>query len=141
MLKHLMTRLYQPTCAALIAVSLAQPSAYAQTLCVFDPMGAAGDAYALMKDFTIVAKSQGVEIELIPYRSEEAVTEFFGNKDCDSIAVTDFMARRYNSYTGSMNAVGGIINNGAARAVLSIMGHPKLDAEMVNGDYEVAGVS
>lgn len=140
MLKRVMTGRHQPIYAALIAVCLAQSSAHAQTLCVFDPMGAAGDAYALMKDFTIVAKSQGVDLELIPYRSEEAITAFFASKECDSIAVTDFMARQFNSYTGSMNAIGGILNNGAARAVLSIMGNPKLDAEMVNGDYEVAGV-
>lgn len=115
-------------------------SVHAQTLCVFDPMGAAGDAYALMKDFTIVAKSQGIDLELIPYRSEETVTGYFVSKDCDSIAVTDFSARQFNNYTGSMNAIGGLLNNGAARAVLSLMGHPKLDADMIQGDYEVAGV-
>jgi hypothetical protein len=115
-------------------------SAQAQKICVFDPMGASGDIFSMMKDFALMAKGTGVDIKLIPYAEEPTVMKDFKAGQCDGVTITDFSARQFNSYTGSMNAIGGITNNAMAKVVIGLMGNPKLDDEMISAGYEVAGV-
>lgn len=115
-------------------------TAHAQTVCVFDPMGASGDIFSTMKDFALMAKGTGTEIKLVPYVEEPQVVKDFKSGKCDGAVLTDFSSRLFNSYTGSMNAIGGITNNAMAKVVIGLMGNPKLDSEMVSDGYEIAGV-
>ncbi|XID75087.1 putative solute-binding protein [Alkanindiges sp. WGS2144] len=112
----------------------------AQTICVFDLGGASGDNFALMRDYALSAKKWGVTIDLKAYNSEgEAINDF--KKDvCDGVAATSFSTRPFNSYTGSINAIGAIPSNVIARNLLSLMGSPKVARDMVEGEYEAAGV-
>jgi hypothetical protein len=123
-----------------VAMGLGASTAQAQTVCVFDPMGAAGEGFAIMKDFALMAKGTGVELKLLPYSDEPQALEDYKAGKCQAVTLTDFTARQFNSYTGSLNAIGGITNNAMARVVIGLMGNPKLDAEMVSGQHEVAGV-
>ena len=112
----------------------------AQSICVFDVMGASGDSTALMKDFVVVAKGAGTSLDLLPYTDEAKALRDFQAGKCDGVALTDFSTRQFNSYTGSMNAIGAVSNNAMAKVALSMMGNPKLADDMVSGKYEVAGV-
>lgn len=114
--------------------------AQAQTICVFDPMGAAGEGFAIMKDYGVMAKGLGVELKLIPYNDEPDALRDFKTGKCEGVTLTDFTARQFNSYAGSLNAIGGIINNAMAKTVINLMGNPKLDEEMVSGKFEVGGI-
>lgn len=111
-----------------------------QEVCVYDPMGASGDIFSLMKDYQLMAKGIGVDLKLVPYADEQSVTKAFKDKRCDASVMTDFNARQFNSYTGSMNAIGAMTNNAMAKVVFNLMANPKLDAEMVSDGYEIAGV-
>jgi len=115
-------------------------TAQAQTLCVFDPMGASGDIFSIMKDFALMAKGTGVELKLVPYVEEPPAVKDFKAGKCEGAVLTDFSGRLFNSYTGSMNAIGGIINNSMAKVVIGLMGNPKLDEDMVSDGYEISGI-
>lgn len=115
-------------------------SASAQTICAFDLGGASGDNYALMKDYVLTVKKWNVDITLKPYSNEGAALQDFKSGQCDGLVATSFVTRNFNSYTGSINAIGAIPSNVIARNLLMLMGNPKLASDMVEGDYEAAGV-
>jgi hypothetical protein len=113
---------------------------WSQTLCVFDPMGTSGELYTLMKDFALFAKSQQANVDLLPFKKEEDAITAFKNMECMGAIMTDVSARQFNSFTGSLNALGAIPNNQVARAALNLLDHPKLAANLMDQTYEIAGV-
>jgi hypothetical protein len=115
-------------------------SANAQTICAFDLGGSSGDNYALMKDYVLAAKKWNVDITLKPYSSEGAALQDFKSGQCDGLVATSFVTRNFNSYTGSINAIGAIPSNVIARNLLMLMGNPRVAGDMVEGDYEAAGI-
>jgi hypothetical protein len=114
--------------------------AQAQTICTFDIGGASGENYALMRDYSLAAKKWGVTIALKAYGNEEyAYRDFLANK-CDGLFATSFLTRKFNNYTGTINAIGAIPSNVIARNLFGLMAHPKVAADMVEGKYEAAGI-
>jgi hypothetical protein len=112
----------------------------AQTICAYDLGGASGDNYALMKDYVLATKKWNVNITLKPYSSETAAVADFKSGVCDGLVASSFSTRSFNNYTGSINAIGAIPSNVIARNLLLLMANPKLAGDMVQGDYEAAGV-
>lgn len=123
-----------------LSVMVAQQANATQAVCVYDPMGASGDIFSLMKDYQLTAKGLGVDLKLVPYSDEHSVVKDFKNQRCDAAVLTDFSSRQFNSYTGSMNAIGAMTNNAMAKVVFGLMGNPKLDTDMVSDGFEVAGI-
>jgi hypothetical protein len=121
-------------------LGLGATAAQAKNVCVFDPMGAAGEGFAIMKDFALMAKGTGIELKLLPYSDEPQALEDYKSGKCQAVTLTDFTSRQFNSYTGSLNAIGGITNNAMARVVIGLMGNPRLDGDMVSGQHEIGGV-
>ncbi len=121
---------------ALLQLSTAQ----AQTVCAFDLGGASGDNYASLKDYALTAKKWGVDLELKAYNSEENAVADFKAKKCDALTATSFASMQFNQYTSSMSAMGAIPSYSIARSLLSLMGNPKVAPDMVEGDYEAAGI-
>lgn len=115
-------------------------TATAQTICAFDLGGASGDNFGVMKDYVLAAKNWNVNITLKPYGNEAAALRDFKAGQCDGLVATSFVARAFNSYTGSINAIGAIPSNAIARSLLILMGNPKVAGDMVEGDYEAAGI-
>jgi hypothetical protein len=120
--------------------SLAMATAQAQTICTFDLGGASGANFAIAKDYALAAKKWGIQLTLQAYGDEERAIQDFKNNQCDALFATSFVTREFNSYTGSINAIGAIPSNVIARNLLYLMGNPKLAADMVEGEYEAAGL-
>lgn len=118
-------------------ISIAQT--HAQTACVFDISGTGGDTFALMKDYSLIAKKSGVELTLKAYKNELQAVQDFKSGDCDAVVATGFATRQFNSYTGSINAIGAVPSNAIAKNVLTLMGNPKVAPDMVEEDYEASG--
>ncbi len=125
---------------AATAVALAT-SAQAQTMCVFDLLGAQGDNYSMMKDYALAAKGWGADITLKAYTDERVASEDFKAGQCDAVALTGIRARQFNSFTGSIDAIGGLPSNAAAKLIISLMANPKLAPDMISQGYEIAGVT
>lgn len=116
-------------------------SSYAQTICVFDPLGSQGDNFSLMKDYAVAAKQWGGDITLKPYPDEKLATADFKSGKCDGAAITGIRARAINEFVGTISAVTGIMTNEQSRTVLALMGNPKLAPDMKTKGAEVVGVT
>ena len=125
---------------AATALTLAT-SAQAQTMCVFDLLGAQGDNYAMMKDYVVAAKQWGSNITLKPYSDERIAAEDFKAGQCDGVALTGMRARQFNNFTGSIDAIGGLPSTSAAKMMIALMANPKLAPDMLQNGYEVVGVT
>ena len=127
--------------AALTTFSCAAMQVQAsQSICVFDPLGSSGEIYAVMRDYALVSKRWGADINLKSYTDERVATEDFKAGQCDGIYVTGIRGRQFNLFTGSIDALGAVPSNAMARSVLQLMARPQLAEDMVQGQYEVAGV-
>ena len=125
-------------CAALF--SMGSMHASAQNICVFDIGGSNGDNFLLMRDYVLAAKKWNAEIVLKAYKNEVQAVEDFKDNKCQGLVATSFATRQFNSYTGSIGAIGAVPSNPVARNVLSLMGNPKVADDMVDGEYESSGV-
>lgn len=130
------------TAALAIAASamLSSTAQAKQTFCVFDLVGTAGDVYALMKDYALAAKGWGADIELKPYTDERVAAEDFKAGKCDGVSISGMRGRQFNSFTGSLDAIGALPDLKLAVNVMQLLAKPQLAADMVNGSYEVSGV-
>ena len=111
-----------------------------QVICVFDLVGKSGDVFALMKDYQLAAKSWGSDIELKVGQNEAVIAEDFKAGKCDGISVTGMRGRQFNSFTGSLDAIGAIPDLKLAVKVMQGLASPTFAKHMVNGKYEVVGV-
>lgn len=116
-------------------------SSYAQTICVFDPLGSQGDNFSLMKDYAVASKQWGADITLKPYADEKLATNDFKSGKCDGAAITGIRVRAINEFVGTISAVTGIMNNEQAKTILALAGNPKLASDMNVKGSEVVGVT
>ncbi len=116
-------------------------SSYAQTICVFDPLGSQGDNYSLMQDYAVAAKQWGGDIKLKPYADEKLATNDFKSGKCDGTAITGIRARLINDFVGTISAVQGIMTHEQSKSILALVGNPKLAPDMKVKDTEVVGVT
>ena len=94
--------------ASLMAVTSALQAK--QVMCVFDLVGKNGDVFALMKDYQLAAKQWGADIDLKVGQNEGVIAEDFKAGKCDAVSITGMRGRQFNSFTGSLDAVGAITN-------------------------------
>lgn len=125
--------------AAITSCAMTQANA-SQVICVFDPLGASGEIYAVMRDYALASKRWGSNVSLKSYTDERVAAEDFKAGQCDGVYITGIRGRQFNSFTGSIDALGAVPSNAIARSVLQLMARPQLAADMVQGQYEVAGV-
>ena len=114
----------------------------AQVICTFDIAGTSGDFFNYLKDYTLAVKGWGgvSDLSLKAYQTEnEAVADFKSGK-CDAVAATGYSTRSFNNFTSTISAIGAVPSNAIAKNVISLMANPKLADDMVQGQYEVAGV-
>lgn len=129
-----------PLLSAVFSLCLLAPvSASAQQICVWDPLGANGDIYGMMKDYALSARAWGASVTLKPYTDERVATEDFKAAQCDALLVTGMRARQFNKFTGSIDSIGAIPGYTHLRDVINLLADPRLAPNMVSGGYEVAG--
>lgn len=125
-----------------VALSAIATSSYAQRLCVFDPLGTSGDIYSMMKDYALAAKQWGADITLKQYTDELAAAEAFRDgRQCDAASLTGIRTRQFNNFVGSIDSAGGVLDNNAAKKVITLMANPKFAPDMLDHGTEVAGVT
>lgn len=136
-----MTKQWIRACAFGAGLMAAAGAAQAkQVLCVFDLVGKSGDVYALMKDYQLAAKNWGADIELRVGQNEAVIAEDFKAGKCDGISVTGMRGRQFNTFIGSLDAIGAIPDLNLAVKVMQGLASPAFAKSMLKGRYEVAGV-
>ena len=125
----------------LILLGLTPNLSRAQVFCVFDPLGAQGDFYSIAKDYQLVAHRWGVQLDLKSYNDETIAVEDFKAGQCDMLNMTGLRTRLgFNTFTGSIDSPGSIVDYSGMRDVLNLVASDKLEKYMVSGNYEIGGV-
>ncbi|PQA52329.1 putative solute-binding protein [Amnimonas aquatica] len=130
--------------AALLTAAAATASMQASAankICVFDILGAQGDAFGLMKDYALAATKLGAAVELKAYTDERTAAEDFKAGQCDGVLLTGMRGRQFNTFTGSLDSLGAIPSYEAMKRVMSTLANPALAPKMIQGKYEVAGLA
>lgn len=111
-----------------------------KNVCVFDLLGANGPVFSQMKEYQMAALEWGVELELKPYTSERVTAEDFKSGLCDAVSMTGIRSRQFNSFTGSLDAIGAMPGYTDLKSVIATISSKKAAKLMVNAPYEVAGI-
>lgn len=111
-----------------------------QVVCVFDPIGKSGDAFALAKDYALEAKNWGADLSLKAYIDERVAAEDLKVGKCDGAIISGLRGRQFNKYTGSLDAVGALTNMKTAINAYKLLSSPMAAKNMVVGPYEIAGL-
>lgn len=138
--------------ALLIALLGIAPLAQAkQKICVFDPVGGAGEAAQAAKDYNLAMGKLGVDLEAKIYTDERVAVEDFRTGQCDAVTATALRTRQFNALAASLDSVGAssIVRNGkvdmnasfdVVRRFIQTLSAPKAAPMMVVGEYEIAGI-
>lgn len=126
----------------LVTLSLSHHRVLAESksLCVFDLLGANGPIYAQMKDYKIAAMDWGVEFRLKPYNSEKKAVEDFKSGGCDAVSFTGIQSRQFNSFSGSLDAMGAVPSYDHLKMVINSISSTQAAPLMLSKPYEVVSV-
>ncbi|WP_370261724.1 putative solute-binding protein [Limnobacter sp.] len=118
---------------------LSKPLAEPQ-ICVFDLLGTKGPIFNLAQEYALEGRKNGYPFKPVVYTNEAVAAKDFEIGKCDGLVATGIRTRRFNSFAGSLDAIGALPNYQAVLLALKSMGSPQLQPVMVQGDYEVGGV-
>lgn len=85
-------------------------------------------------------KSASTETKIRVYSDERVLAEDFKMKKCDGAGMSNIRARQFNAFTGSMDAIGGILTYQQLSEAISLLARPEFASRMSNKDYEVVGI-
>jgi len=130
---------------ALAAIGLSLGAAPASagvkaSLCVYDPGGASGDLFNLMKDYRAAAVAWGVDFQLKPYTDEKTAAEDFKAGQCTAALITGTRGRPFQKFAATVEAMGALPSYGELKSVVSILLGKKAAKLMKRNEYEVAGI-
>ncbi len=111
------------------------------SLCVYDPLGARGDAFGYAKDYMLQLPKFGYAdpVTLKAYTNEAIAAEDFKAGQCDGVVLSTLRAREFNSFTGSLDSIGAVPSRQDLNIALQALSSKQLAPKMVQGDYEVVG--
>jgi len=111
-----------------------------RSFCVWDPVGANGPTYTLMKATKPAALKWGVDLQLKAYTDEKIAFEDFKSGQCDSVLLTSTRTRKLNKFTGTLEALGAIQTKKEMRMILETLSQPRAAPLLTAGNIEVAGI-
>lgn len=109
------------------------------SLCVFDLAGANGDTMTIIRDYSLAAKSWGVDIEAKVSKNLAHTMREFEQKRCDGIVADNFSTKKFNNFMGTIGAVGAVPNYNIAHRIFQALASPKLEPKFHTKNYEVVG--
>lgn len=122
-------------------------TAWAQTkgaaepsICVFDYLGSKGPIAGLANEYALEGRKNGYGFKPVVYTNEAVAAKDFEVGKCDGLVATGIRTRRYNTFTGSLDAIGALTNYESVLLTLKSIGSGQLQSVMEQGDYEVGGV-
>jgi len=108
--------------------------------CVWDPIGKAGPVGQIMKEAKIYAFNWGVDLSYVVYTDERIAIEEFKQGRCDAVNMLGFRAREFNTFTGSLGAIGAIPSYEHLGIIVKTLSSPKAAKLMRIGEYEIFGI-
>ena len=109
-------------------------------MCVWDPIGKAGPVGQIMKEAKIQAYHWGVDLDYVVYSDERIAIDEFKLGRCDAVNMIGFRAREFNTFTGSLGAIGAIPSYEHLGIIIKTISSPKAAELMRVGDYEIFAI-
>lgn len=135
-----LAKLFVTLVAICLSPSLSAQDKLALSMCVFDIAGRDGIVVKEMQMFQLEAFRWNVELSFQVYQDDLAASESFKNGHCDILNLPGFRVREFNSFTGSLNAIGALPSYQHLGVVIKSLSSPKAAKLMRAGDYEVIGI-
>lgn len=107
--------------------------------CLYDPVGKNGPAMTFFADMVPKAIGWGIDAKLHAYTDEKVASNDFKAGECDVVFLTAILSRPYVPFGGTLDAIGGIVDEKGLAMVLKTITNPKLAPYLTNGNYEVVG--
>jgi hypothetical protein len=108
--------------------------------CVWDVLGRQGPIYAATIDMQVRLKFYGINLDVVAYTDEEEAIKGLESGFCDSAVITGVKANKFNSFTGSIEALGGLTSKKQMSLLLQVLSSPKAMPKMQDEKYVVIGV-
>ncbi len=131
---------YTLSAASQATVGLKDKDLHPFHACVWDPLGKAGPAQQILKEAKIVAYSWGIDLTYDIYSDERVAIEEFKLGRCDGVNMLGFRAREFNTFTGSLGAIGAIPSYEHLGIVIKSISSEKAAKLMRVGEYEIMGI-
>lgn len=110
-------------------------------ICIWDIAGRNGPIYQAAMDQRARALEYGIQLEMIPYTNEGVMVEAFKSGQCDAALMSGMRARNFNSFTGTVDAVGAVPDMKHMKTLMKVLAHPSSRDKMVQGKYVVMGIA
>ena len=105
-----------------------------------DPVGSAGPVVGLVRNAQPALMAIGVRLNIQAYTDENIAANDFKGGKCDGVLITEVNARQFNSFTGTLGAIGAIPGDKELKTLLTTLAQPKAAQLMRQGPFEVAGI-
>jgi len=126
-----------------LALVMASTSAFAElqkkNFCMYDPVGNNGPAVTFFSDLIPKAIGWGLDISITAYTDEKVAANDFKAGQCDVVFLTSILSRPFVPFGGTLDAIGGIVDEEGLNRVLKAITNPKAGKLLTNGNYEVVG--
>lgn len=127
--------------AKLVGIDQMPPgTALNRKICIWDIAGRNGPVFQAAMEQRAMALEYGIDLEMIPFTNETILVEELKAGRCDAGLMSGMRARLFNSYTGSIDAIGAIPDNKHMRTLLQVLAHPSQAGHMVQGEYVIMGI-
>ncbi len=124
---------------ALLTLSTASFALEKKKFCLYDPVGKNGPAMSFFANLVPTAINWGLDVELHAYTDEKVASNDFKAGLCDVVFLTAILSRPYVPFGGTLDAIGGIVDEDGLNKVLKAITNPKAGELLTNGNYEVVG--
>lgn len=112
-----------------------------RSICVWDIAGRSGPIYGAAKDQAIMLLEYGIEIDLEAYTNEGVLSQDLQSGICDAALMTGLRGRLFNTFAGTIDAVGAVPTEQHMRILLQVLAHPDMADKMESGEYVVLGLA
>ena len=136
------SRIWLSITTALMVLGLVSGAMAAEkkSLCVYDPGGANGDVYNMMKDFKVKALALGVDFKMKPYTDEKTAADDFKAGQCDAALITGTRLRPLHKFGGTVEAMGALPTYKQLGKVIKTLSKKGAGKLMKSGEYENGGI-
>jgi len=110
-------------------------------ICIWDIVGRNGPIFSAAQDQRAKLLEYGIQLDLVPYTDERVMVDEFKAGLCDAALMSGLRARLFNTYTGTIDSIGGLPTQQHMRILLQVLADPASAEHMVQGDYVVAGIA
>ncbi|HEX5678064.1 MAG TPA: putative solute-binding protein [Alcanivorax sp.] len=120
---------------------LGKPGNNTRKICIWDIIGRNGPIFSAAQDQRARLLEYGIHLELVPYTDERVMVDELKAGLCDAALMTGLRARLFNTYTGTIDSIGGLPSQRHMQILLKVLADPRSAPKMVQGDYVIAGVA